>query len=195
MVAALKTQNELCRPTEIAAYVDGELNAVAQLSLETHLDECDHCREELRNHRRLICELDAALDKSSELQMPDGFSRLVAARASSDMSGVRSAVENRRALVICLILGIAGFVLVGATLPRAGFLKLRNLVEGFKALISLLGNAIYDGFVSVSVIIRVVSRKFLFETRATAIGLVVVAVAVFILSRLIVNYHRSSATE
>ena len=195
MVAALEIQNDLCRPTDIAAYVDGELNAVAQLSLETHLEDCQQCRDELRNHRRLICELDAALDKGSEMQMPEGFSRLVAARASSDMSGVRSVAENRRALAICLILGLAGFALVGVTLPRAGLIKLRNLAEGFKAIISLLGSAIYDTLVSASVIVRVVSRKFLFETRATAIAVVIVAVAVFVLSRLIVNYHRSSATE
>jgi anti-sigma factor RsiW len=195
MVAALKIQNDLCRPADIAAYVDGELNAIAQLSLETHLEDCQQCRDELRNHRRLICELDAALDKSSEMQMPDGFSKLVAARASSDMSGVRSATENRRALAICLILGIAGFAMVGVTLPRAGFVKLRNLAEGFKALFSVLGSAIYDSLASASVIVRVVSRKFLFETKATAVAVVVVAAAVFILSRLIVNYHRSSATE
>ena len=80
-------------------------------------------------------------------------------------------------------------------LPRAGFIKLRSLADGFKALMSLLGSAIYDSLISVSVIAKVVSRKFLFETRATAIAVVVVAVAVFILSRLILNYHRSSATE
>jgi len=195
MVAALNSPPQLCKPMDIVAYVDGELNAVAQLSLETHLEDCQLCRDELLNHRRLICELDAALDKGSELQMPEGFSKLVAARASSDMSGVRSRVENRRALAICLILGLFGFALVGVALPRAGFIKLRSLADGFKALMSLLGSAIYDSLISVSVIAKVVSRKFLFETRATAIAVVVVAVAVFILSRLIVNYHRSSATE
>jgi len=195
MVAALKIQNDFCRPTEIAAYVDGELDSLAQLSLENHLDECEQCRDELRNHRSLICQLDAALIQGAEMEMPDGFSKFVAARASSDMSGVRSAVENRRALVICLLLGIAGFALVGVTLPRAGLARLRHLAEGVKALLNLLGNAIYDLIVSLSVIARVISRKFLFESRATAVAVVVVGVAVFLLSRLIVNYHRSSAAE
>jgi len=195
MVAALKIQSEVCRPTEIAAYVDGELDSLAQLSLENHLEECEQCRDELRNHRSLICQLDAALFQGSEIEMPDGFSKFVAARASSDMSGVRSAVENRRALVISLLLGVAGFALVGATLPRAGLARLRHLGESVKALFNFLGNTVYDLLVSLSVVARVIGRKFLFESRATAVALVVVGVAVFVLSRLIVSYHRSSAAE
>jgi len=195
MVAALKIQSEVCRPTEIAAYVDGELDSLAQLSLENHLEECEQCRDELRNHRSLICQLDAALFQGSEIEMPDGFSKFVAARASSDMSGVRSAVENRRALVISLLLGVAGFALVGATLPRAGLARLRHLGESVKALLNFLGNTVYDLLVSLSVVARVIGRKFLFESRATAVALVVVGVAVFVLSRLIVSYHRSSAAE
>jgi hypothetical protein len=111
------------------------------------------------------------------------------------MSGVRSAVENRRALLICLLLGIAGFALVGVTLPRAGIARVRHLADSVKALLNLIGNAVYDVLVSLSVIVRVISRKFLFESRTTAVALVVVGVAVFLLSRLIVNYHRSSAAE
>jgi len=149
----------------------------------------------LRNHRSLICQLDAALFQGSEIEMPDGFSKFVAARASSDMSGVRSAVENRRALVISLLLGVAGFALVGATLPRAGLARLRHLGESVKALLNFLGNTVYDLLVSLSVVARVIGRKFLFESRATAVALVVVGVAVFVLSRLIVSYHRSSAAE
>ena len=195
MVAALKTQNDFCRPAEIAAYVDGELDSLAQLSLENHLEECGHCRDELRDHQSLICQLDAALIQGSEMEMPAGFSKFVAARASSDMSGMRSAVENRRALLICVLLGIAGFALVGVTLPSAGIARVRHLAEGVKALLNLIGNAVYDLMVSLSVIARVISRKFLFESRATAVALVIVGVAVFLLSRLIVNYHRSSAAE
>ena len=195
MVAALKSQTEICRPLDIAAYVDGELEGNAQAWFEGHLETCEHCRAELRNHRQLICELDAALVKSPELAMPDGFSKLVAARASSDMSGVRSATENRRALGICLILGAAGFALVGMTVPRTAFLKVRDLGAASVALISLLWTAVYDAVASFSVILKVVTRKFVFESKAAAVALVVVAVGVFILSRLIANYHRSSAAE
>jgi anti-sigma factor RsiW len=195
MVAALRRQDEICRPAEIAAYVDGELDSESQLCLESHLQDCEQCRIELRNHRMLICELNAALVKSPDLTMPDGFSKVVAARASSDMSGVRSAAENRRALGICFMLAAVGFALVGFTAPRSAVLRGRRLAEASAALMTFLWTAVYDAFASVTVVVRVIGRKFLFETKSIAMALILLALAVFLLSRLITRYHRTSATE
>src|SRR5215212_8089884 len=113
--------HELCESNLIAAYVDGELEASATLLFEDHLQSCAPCRAELRAHRLFVCELDAALTDSAEIPVPADFSRMIAARATSDMSGVRTLSENRKALAICLILALAGFALLGARASSAIF--------------------------------------------------------------------------
>src|SRR5215211_999994 len=111
----------ICERNLIAAYIDGELEADVTLLFEDHLQSCAPCRAELRAHRLFICELDAALTDSAEIPVPADFSRMIAARATSDMSGVRTLSENRKALAICLILALAGFALLGARASSAIF--------------------------------------------------------------------------
>src|SRR5918996_1251951 len=96
----------ICDATLITAYVDGELDSDARLSLEEHLEGCRNCQEELQAHRIFICELDSVLTQPAVVDVPHDFSRMVAARAASDMSGLRSASENKKALVFCLILAV-----------------------------------------------------------------------------------------
>jgi len=43
----------------ISSYLDDELDAVASREFETHLDECDACRERLRSMRRVTTDLRA----------------------------------------------------------------------------------------------------------------------------------------
>src|SRR5688572_7822993 len=114
MSATRTGRQEICERNLIAAYIDGELEADVTLLLEDHLQTCAACRVELRAHRLFVCELDAALTDTGEIPVPADFSRMVAARASSDMSGVRTRSENKKALSICLILALAGFALLGA---------------------------------------------------------------------------------
>src|SRR5687767_15496382 len=101
-------QEQMCERNLIAAYIDGELEETVTLAFEDHLTNCAACRAELRAHRLFVCELDAALTQSADIPVPADFSRIVAARASSDMRGVRTRTENKRALGICLILALAG---------------------------------------------------------------------------------------
>jgi hypothetical protein len=186
---------EICQANLIPAYIDGELDTDSQACFESHLESCEDCRVELRAHRLFICELDAALSHKLEVDVPAGFSRLVTARATSDMSGVRSASENRKALGICAILAIVGFALVGATSRLSAISSSRRLVSTVFGLLSFLWTTLYDAFASVAVILRVVSHKFVAETRSVGLLLVILALAVVLLSRLISHYHRTSATE
>jgi anti-sigma factor RsiW len=185
----------LCERNLIAAYVDGELDDSLRLPLELHLDSCVPCRAELRAHRLFVCELDAVLTQKSEVEVPANFSRLVAARAVSDMRGVRSAAENKKAFTICVILAVTGFVLVGATARQS----LMNVTRGFFAAVWRVGgfvwSATYDTGVSITVVMRVVARRVLVETDSLVALMLVLALAVFLLSRLISNYHRTGATE
>lgn len=188
------TEN-ICERNLVAAYVDGELDAGSMLLFEDHLERCRECRDELRAHRLFVCELDAVLTDSDEIPVPEDFSRMVAARATSDMRGVRTGSEHRKALTICMILALAGFALLGATARDAVFLVVGKFVATVIGLTSFVATSLYDIAAGLVVIFRVASRKFIIETGSLWPMLVLLAFGVLILSRLISNYHRSGATE
>src|SRR5918992_3930389 len=107
-------QKGICERDLFAAYVDGELDAGLTVLFEQHLESCEPCRAELRAHRLFVCELDAAMADGAEIPVPADFSKMVATRAATDMRGVRTRSEHRKALAICIILALGGFALVGA---------------------------------------------------------------------------------
>ena len=188
-------QQKICESNLIAAYIDGELDERVTQLFEEHLEGCAQCREELRAHRLFVCELDAALTDSGAIPVPAEFSRMVAARASSDMSGVRTRSENRKALSICIILGLGAFALLGATARDVIFLVAEKFIVTSLSLAAFVSTAVYETVAALSVIVRVLGRKLIIESGSLGPVLVLLVVAILILSRLISNYHRTSATE
>ena len=184
-----------CERDLFAAYVDGELDADLTGLFEEHLENCAPCRAELRAHRMFVCELDAALTDSVEIPVPANFSRMVAARATSDMRGVRTHSEHRKALSICILLALAGFALIGSSARDALFAFGERFVTASLTVAGFLSSVIYDAAAAVAVIFRVLSRKLIGETASLVPLLLLLAVAILILSRLISNYHRTGATE
>lgn len=190
-----KVQQKICQKNLIAAYVDGELSDVAAAIFEQHLEDCVECRTELRAHRVFVCELDAALTNSVDIPVPEDFSKVIAVRASSDMRGVRSSAEHRKAMVICGVLALTGFGLLSATARESVLVVLGRFVNGVFGIGSFVAGFVYDGVAGFVVIFRMLGRKIVNETVSFGVVLLVLAVAVFILSRLISDYHRTSATE
>jgi predicted anti-sigma-YlaC factor YlaD len=188
-------REQLCEPRMIAAYVDGELPVAEQIVFETHLQTCTECRAELRLHQQFSCELDSAFTDQDEVAIPSDFSRVVAARAVSDMGGVRSSAEKKKAIIFCLILAIGGFALMGGPSRQVTLGLIRRLIGMIIGLTDLIWRAIYDLVLSVGVISRVVSRKFIVETGNGRIVVLLLALAALLLSRLIANYHRTSTTD
>lgn len=188
-------RQKICEKNLIAAYIDGELEENVTLLFEEHLEDCAPCRAELRAHRLFVCELDAALTDSGDIPVPVEFSRMVAARASSDMRGVRTPSEHRKALSICVILALAGFALLGATARDAIFLIAEKFVTTLLSVAGFVSTLVYDTVFGLAVISRVLSRKIIIESGSLGPLLVLLAFAILVLSRLISNYHRTSATE
>ncbi len=120
---------DVCAVNLILAYIDGELEDDARVLFQQHVEVCGDCRAELTAHRLFICELDAAMTQSLDVAMPDDFSRIVAARAESDMSGVRSFAEHRKALSICAILAFVAFALLG-TAARTSIVTVGRILAG-----------------------------------------------------------------
>ena len=185
----------LCNRRLIPAYIDGELDVAARSLFEEHLESCSDCRDELRIHQQFICALDCVFINDVELSVPEEFSKIVAARAVSDMSGVRTATENRKALLICLVLAVTGFGLIGATTRQMSLSVLRGLLAKILGVVEFAWETLYDSVASAAVISRVISRKLIIETGNLGTVVVLFAFAVLLLSRLIANYHRTGAVE
>src|SRR5258706_10905350 len=90
-----------CQGDHIAAYLDGELDDAVCALLEKHLKKCSTCNAELAEQRLLLRTLDSTFSRRSSLALPADFARVVAARAESDMSGVRDRREHTLALRLC----------------------------------------------------------------------------------------------
>ena len=195
MAAMNRDQEKVCERNLFAAYVDGELDTDLTLLFEDHLESCAECRAELRAHRLFVCELDAAMLESAEIPVPDDFSRMVAARAASDMRGVRTRSENRKALTICAVLAFVGFALLGAAARNSVFMVAERFVATVFGLVSFVATTAYDAVAGFAVVFRVLSKKVIIESGSLGPLVVVLALAILILSRLISNYHRTRATE
>ena len=179
--------------TQIGAYLDGQLDSHALTQFEAHLDACRTCRTELNAQRQFLCELDSALSTRNELELPPNFARVVSARAVSDMSGVRSGGERRRALLVCLTLAITAFTLLGATSGRSVLLSVRMLLSKVMGILTFVWSTLHDAFVGLTIVLRVVVRVFQPQSTITSVlALMVLALAVVSLSQLIISYHRRS---
>jgi len=186
---------EVCNSSVIAAYIDGELEESPRILFEEHVEGCSPCRAELQAHRLFMCELDAVMAQRMDLEVPANFSRVVAARAESDMSGVRSFAERRKALGFCLILALLAFALLSTSARDSIFHFVGRLTGSFFGVVSFLWTAFYDAAASLTVIFRVLSRKFVVESGSLGLLIVLLALGLLLLSRLISNYHRTGAIE
>jgi anti-sigma factor RsiW len=194
MIATATAQEKICEQNLIGAYVDGELDADLTVRLEEHLKDCADCQFELRAHRLFVCELDSVLTtRSGDIPVPADFSRRVAARATSDMSGVRTRSENRKALAICMILALTGFALIGATTRYAVFVFAETFITKIFSLVEFAVTAVYDAVVGLLVVLKVLSGKIRPGWSGPMLGLL--AGAILVLSRLLSHYHRTGATE
>jgi anti-sigma factor RsiW len=193
----MSQNNSVCRSEEIIAYLDGELDASSLARLEQHFEDCSQCAAALREQRRLLNELNFALMDEPAIEMPKNFAEVVAARAQSDMSGVRNRQEQRRALRLCAVLAAISFALLGgAAFGESVFAPLRAIWKTGVALFNFLGHALYDAGAGVAVISRGLGGHLLFESRSLGLlVLLLLALALFTLARLIVRYHRTRIIE
>ena len=174
-----------------AAYLDGELDAKTDALFEEHLKTCAACSGALSEQRRLLCLLDAAFDETFErkLALPKDFTRIVRARAQTDMSGLRSGPERATALKICAALSAVAFVLLGATFSEAVIVPLSAIGRGASSIVGVAGHAVSNAGAGGVVLVRAVGDHFLAESNLS-MTLMWVLIAGAALLLLIGNYHR-----
>lgn len=184
--------NYECRFEEVASYLDGELSGETLTAFESHVDECRRCAGELRTQRQLLCTLDSAFSDTGAFQLPNNFTRVVAAHARSDVSLMRSKSERRHAFRLCVVLALIAFALLGA---RTGALILqpaRTFARAAGNIFGLIWQPVYDTGAGLAVIARVTGRALIEDSRGFGLlALVPLALLVVLLPRLIIKYHRA----
>src|SRR5438128_237743 len=191
--AQLKTE---CQIEDIASYLDGELDGEALTNFESHVTECARCAAELRTQRALLCTLDSALADSRSFSLPKNFTRVVAAHAQYNMSRMRSKRERRHAFRLCAVLALMAFALLGATSGVLVFQPARAFVRAAGNILGLIWHALYDAGAGLAVIARVTGRALILDSHGLGLlALLPFAVLVFLLPRLIINYHRARIIE
>lgn len=192
----IEIEKQICPSEDIAAYLDGELDASAIDRFESHVAQCETCSPELRRQRQLVCTLDAAFNSQAKFDLPVDFMRMIATRAESDLRGVRSKTERHRAAKLCAILGLMAFAILGAAASSVVLQPLRNALQLFTRLFELLWQAASDATESLAIILRVLTGGMTGNPYVwpLLIGLTLI-VAASLLTRLIGRYHRRQIIE
>ena len=145
---------ESCPRAEIAAYIDCELSPRAELLLEEHLAVCEICRAELNEQKKLLSALEFALEeKAAEIEIPKDFAKVVATRAESGVSGLRSPKGRGRAVFLCVSLFFILLIGLGAEAEKV-FAATGVAFEKSVALVSFLGRLTFDAAFAIVVILR-----------------------------------------
>ena len=185
-----------CPTEDVAAYLDGELSLAATEDFEAHLADCADCKAELLTQRQLLCTLEAAFNGSRQFNLPANFTRVVAAHAESNLRGVRNKTERWRSLQLCALLALAAFALLGTASGVMVFQPIRSFVQIMARVSDLIWQTVYDGALGAGIIMRMIGRGAL--ENPYGVGLLAALaflVAVSLLPRLIVNYHRTQTIE
>ena len=196
-MAKVETGKPCCERANVAAYLDGELDAAASAFFEGHTKVCASCAVVLAEQRRILCLLDTTLRGASlekKLTLPKNFAEVVTARAQSDMSGMRRQPEHKCAALLCGLLIAAAFALLGAATLSTAVAPLVAIVHALASVMGMVGNFCADAGASMAVILRAAGGYLTADPdlrRFLTWSIFVSAAA--LLWRLISSYHRAAA--
>ena len=188
--------SEKCQLEDVAAYLDGELSEAGVNRFEDHLNSCLDCATELRAQRQLLCTLDVAFNGNRSFQLPHDFTRIVTARAESDLSGMRNKLERRRALKLCAVLALVSFALLGAAARTVVLDPLSTLFRISRTVLQLAWQAASETVMSATALVRVIVRAVLLDQNGLGLLMLVgFLIAISVLPFLLVKYHRAQTIE
>ncbi len=180
-----------CRRAEIGAYLDGELMAHEELLLEAHVAACKDCMTELNLQKQILRALDFSFDRQTEIELPRDFAKIVAARAESGVSGLRSKEERFRALFLCAALFLIVLIGLGAETKNV-LSNFGKFGEQLAAITVFTTHLIFNLAIGTAVVLRSFGEQFIFRSEislAAVAGLFMLSAVM--LSRLIFQFNRS----
>ncbi len=182
-----------CRRSQIAEYFDGELSADDEREVFEHLQTCVSCQKEFSIIERISGEFD--ISPLMPVELPADFAKVVAARAESQVGGLRSNREKLVTLaVVASIISLLTLVL-GFNFPAiAGiaWLVLGKIAALFGFFFNILENFVYG----TAVVARFAAARF--ETLDGGSRLMIIAmvlVVIFTLFRFARSRHQLRLRE
>lgn len=147
-----------CENFDLAAYVDGELDARADLAVEAHLDACSSCRSELNAQKQFLRLLETGLRKpEAELELPHDFSKKIITTAENNVVGLRSWKERFNAVFIISSLLLFSLFILGA--EGADLLAaISTILQKLAAVGSFATQMAYSFLIGVVVLVRSLVR-------------------------------------
>ncbi len=172
-----------CPNNDIAAYIDGELEANQAAQLESHLAACQICRTEANQQKAFLAAVSNSLADTGEFPLPNDFTKRIVANAESTVSGLRRPRERVTAMFVCVALFIFAVFALGndAGLVIGG---ISSIFEQAAAIVMFAAHVAYNIALGVAVVGRsLVSRTAAAAITATVTVIFVIAAAGFILIR------------
>ena len=152
---------------KLQSYLDGEMPISERLAFEAHAADCRSCRIEIELHREIS-------EMPAEVELPKDFSRVIAANAESQVSGLRKRNERKITLAIIAGLVLLAFAVVGGSGRTSTVVFF--VIERIGALASVIGSFFYNLLFGVVVVVKVAAAQFEFPPMALA-GVFVIGLA------------------
>lgn len=186
-----KNKSSCCRES-IFAYLDGELSPGEEMEIELHFAECKRCAEDINAQKKVSNSLEIILeDELKNIELPENFTKIVTAKAESNVSGLRQRKEIPRAFLISAALLFLVTIGLGAKVDSIGNTFTR-IAEQFSAVLGFVLHFVYDLAIGISVVGRSLCHKFVFSSVISLVVIVVFFVVAFLsLSRLILRHNRT----
>ena len=182
-------EKDVCPSFEIAAYLDGELDAPRELELESHFASCSICSNELNQQKHFLNQLNSRLSNESEIELPKDFARQIVANAESSVAGLRRPGEQLNAVFIVATLLV--FVIFAMGAEAEGFFSgIAGVLEKGAAVVAFLGRMVYAILVAVIVVLRALAAPFQAGTVNAILVLGVFAGTVALLSKMVFKLRR-----
>lgn len=176
MNSSAKIRTASCPVEEIAAYIDGELDALREREMECHFAACEPCSRELNYQKQFLCSLNASLKEEKDLDLPADFTKLIVANAESTVSGLRRPRERFNAAFICV--GLALFILFALGTDSARlFGALTDALDKSAAVAGIVGGLVSSVFLGLAIILRSLASQVDFGALAVLALLIAFAAA------------------
>lgn len=188
MEATSSIRSSECPSVDICAYIDGELSPQREIELEQHFAGCPVCTEELNIQKKILFAISSSLENEPEIELPKNFTKVIVANAESRVSGLRRPKERYNAVFICCGLFLFCLFASGADASRF-FATTFDLFEKVAAVGAFAAHVAYDFGIGAVIILRSISSQFLSNSIFSLIVPGMVAISLFILSRLILLYR------
>lgn len=176
-----------CPSSDVAAYIDGELSADAEMALDLHMVGCSVCSAELNCQKELVQALSYSLN--DDLELPENFARRVITNAESSVGGLRRKSEWISAAFV--IFALLFFVLfsMGADAGRT-FGTFVDVFERAAAVGGFAAHVVYNLSIGGVVVLRSVGSQAGIGGIAVIMLFGLLAVPAVAFSRVLLRYCR-----